>query len=291
MHQVIELSDGRQLEWADNGIDSCEALILQAGTTLALDTWGAWFKAAAERGIRAIAINRPGVGASTRNQGRRIKDDVSDAAELVQQLGITKFVSIGWSGGGGRAIGMTFIEQCVGAHTIACIPWQDPNDDLWMATATPERLELTTASRASFDELVKRRSATFESDRKVTAEEMFQAFPQFLPHFADYVDDYKQFAVDFSASIRQALLHGPEADGDDYSANIHLWGFRLEDVTKPVTLWHGTVDDDVEFMYGEYNHRRIAGSKLIALEGLGHIDILVEAKDQILSAAISSLNC
>lgn len=289
MNQLIELSDGRQLEWADNGIDSTEALILQAGTTIALDTWGAWFAAAAERGIRAIGINRPGVGASTRNQGRRITDDVADAAELVQQLGITKFVSVGWSGGGARAIGMTFIEQCVGAHTIACIPWQDPNDELWMATVTPERLELTTASRASFDDLVKRRSGNFENDRKVTAEEMFEAFPQFLPHFADYVDDYKQFAVDFSASIRQALLHGPEADGDDYSANIHLWGFRLEDVTKPVTLWHGSVDDDVEFMYGEYNHKRIASSRLIELEGLGHIDILVESKDQILAGAIGSL--
>lgn len=289
MRGILNLPDGRKLEWADNGIDSSEALILQCGTTVGLDVWGSWFTDAAERGIRAIGINRPGVGASSRNYGRRIKDDAADAAELVRQLGITKFVAIGWSGGGGRAIGMTFIDQCVGAHTIACIPWQDPSDSLWMATVTPERLELTNACRASFDELVKRRSASFEQDRNVTVEEMIEAFPQFLPNFNDFVDEYKQFAIDFSASIRQAVLHGPEADGDDYAANIHHWGFRLEDVTKPVTLWHGSVDDDIEFFYGEYNNKRIAGSKLIALEGLGHIDIVVEARGQILSAAIDSL--
>lgn len=286
---IVKLPDGRHLQWADNGIDSTEALVFQSGTTVSLEVWGAWFRVAAERGIRAIGINRPGVGESTRNPGRRISDDAADAAELVQQLGITKFVAVGWSGGGGRAIGMTFIEQCVGAHTIACIPWQDPNDDLWMTTVRPERLELTTASRANFDELVKRRSGNFEEDRKVSADEMLATFPQYLPHFADFIDEYQQFAVDFSASIRQALLHGPEADGDDYAANIHLWGFRLEDVTKPVTFWHGSVDDDVEFIYGEYNHRRIPESQLIPLDGLGHIDIMVEARDQILSAAIDSL--
>ena len=290
MHGTVNLPDGRLLEWADNGIVSTEALFLQPATTIALDVWGAWFQAAAALGIRIVAINRPGVGASTRNRGRRITDDVADAEELVRQLGLTKFVAIGWSGGGGRAIGMTFIEQCVGAHTIACIPWQDPNDELWMAAVTPERLELTNASRTSFEELLKRRSASFEEDQKVTAEEMLQVFPTFLPNFSQYPDEYKRFAVNFSASIRRALMNGPEADGDDYAANIHLWGFRLEDVTKPVTLWHGTLDDDVEFFYGEYNHRRIPGSKLIPLEGLGHIDIVVEARDQILSGAIDLLN-
>ena len=289
MRQTSKLRDGRTLEWADNGIKSSDALIFEAGTTLGLDAWNAWLHKAAAMGVRAISINRPGVGSSSNHEGRQIIDDSADILDLVEILGITKFVAVGWSGGGGRALGAAFFDQCVAVHTIACIPWQDPNDSHWMVTVTPQRHELTTASRADFEELKRRRGGTIEDDRKVTSEDMLAALPSFVANFEEFKNDYRVFAEDFSASIREALVHGPDADAHDYAANINLWGFRLEDVSKPVTLWHGELDDDVEFFYGEYNQSRIPGSTLIRLEGLGHIDIIVEARDRILNAAIASL--
>ena len=289
MGQALKLRNGRVLEWADNGIESEHTLIFHNGTTCALDVWNAWLNAAAQQGVRAIGVNRAGIGASTRNQGRRMTDDIADIRELVEELGITKFVSIGWSGGGGRALGTALIPGCVGIHTIAGIPPQDPNDPQWMATVTPERHELGQSSRADWNELLKRRSATYEEDREVSAETMLGTLAKYLPHFADFEDEYKVFAEDFSLSIRQALMHGPEADADDYAANIHLWGFKIDDVKTPVTIWHGDLDDDVQIIYGEYNNCRIPGSKLVRLEGLGHVDIMVEARNRILSAAVESL--
>ena len=289
MQKIIELSDGRKLEWLDNGVASDEALVFHHGTTCGLDVWNVWLEQAAGRSVRAIALNRPGVGSSTRNPGRRMHNDADDIRELVTQVGIKKFVSVGWSGGGGRALGSSFIEACVGVHTIAGIPSQDPNDARWMAVVSRERHEKGEINRADFEVLLKNRSATFEVDKNITTEMMLGDLEQHLPRFADHKTEYAVFAEDFATSIRAALVNGPEADADDYAANLHRWGFNIDEINKPATIWHGDLDDDVEIQYGEYNHSRIAGSTFARLEGIGHIDIMVEARDQILAAAIDSL--
>lgn len=289
MNQLLKLNDGRVLEWFDNGIDSERALVFHNGTTCGLEVWNVWFSEAAKRGVRAIGLNRPGVGNSTRNFGRRMLDDVSDVRELLASAGIREFVSVGWSGGGGRALGTTQIDGCIAVHTIAGIPSQDPNDPRWLQIVLPERHAIAEASRADWNESLKLRSVNFEAERTITTEAMVADLEVYLPRFKEFEADYKIFSRDFAASIRTALANGPEADVDDYAVNIHLWGFDIEAITKPVTLWHGDLDDDVQFIYGEYHSERIPGSTLIRLEGLGHVDIMVEAREQILTAAINSL--
>ena len=287
--QLLKLNDGRVLEWFDNGIDSDKALVFHNGTTCGLEVWNVWFSEAAKRGVRAIGLNRPGVGNSTRNFGRRMLDDVSDVRELLASAGIREFVSVGWSGGGGRALGTTQIEGCVAVHAIAGIPSQDPNDPRWLGIVLPERHAMAEASRADWNESLKLRSVNFEAERTITTETLIADLEVYLPRFKDFEAEYKVFSSDFAQSIRTALVNGPEADVDDYAANIHLWGFDIEAIAKPVTLWHGDLDDDVQFIYGEYNNSRIPGSKLVRLEGLGHVDIMVEAREPILTAAIGSL--
>ncbi len=289
LNRQLTLADGRKLEYTDNGVESSNTLIFHHGTTIGFDVWNAWLKLCLESGVRAVALNRPGVGASTRKPGRRMADDVSDVRELIEHLEVERFVSVGWSGGGGRALGSAFIDGCVGVHTIAGIPSQDPNDPRWMAAVSLERHEKAQINRADFEALLKTRSANFDEEKDVTSAFMLADLEQYLPRFADFKDEYTVFADDFARSIRVALANGPEADADDYAANIHLWGFDIDQINKPVTIWHGDLDEDVEIQYGEYNQSQIPGSKFVRLEGLGHIDIMVEARDAILKGAIDSL--
>ena len=289
MQGLLTLSDGRTLEWADNGIDSTQALVFHNGTTCGLTVWNAWLEQAAKSGVRAIALNRPGVGASTRKPGRRITDDVNDVRELIEQLGITKFVSVGWSGGGARALGTTKISGCVAVHAIAGIPQADFDNELWNSTVTPERLARIELGRTDPEAMLKLRSSTYEEERDMTSEAVLSFLEKDMPNYKNFEADYKVLAEDFAKSIRDALAQGPEADTDDFLANVNEWGFEISEITHPVTLWHGDLDDDVEFRYGEYNHSRISGSTLIRLEGLGHLDIIVEPRERILSSAIASL--
>ena len=154
---------------------------------------------------------------------------------------------------------------------------------------SPERHERNVKNRADFDEMVRGRSGTFEEDQNMTTETMLGMLREYMPRFANFEAAYERFAGDFATSIRQALKHGPQADGDDFWANIHPWGFEYSQVKVPVTIWHGDLDDDVEVQYGAYNHSRLPGSKFVELEGLGHVDIMVELQEQILNSALQDL--
>lgn len=284
----LTLADGRTLQWTDNGIESTSTLVFHHGTTIAMDVWDMWLKTAAEKGVRAIALNRPGVHHSTRNVGRRIIDDVADARELLQHLNIESFVAVGWSGGGARALGSGLIENCRAIHTIAGISPMNPDDPSTYAGMSEERIEQTRKFLADYSEIVRVRGESFEDDVKMT-EEMALEFLSQLPNFASFENDYRDFARDFTACVLNALMQGVEPDADDYLGNISPWGFELTEITKPVTVWHGDVDDDVIVSRGEYNHEHLPHSRFHRLEGQGHISIMVEARAEILNAAIESL--
>ena len=288
MTNIFALADGRSLEWADNGVDSEAALVFHHGTTISLDCFNAWMHAAAVAGVRAVAINRPGVGRSTRKKGRRVSDDIVDAGELLEHAGITRFVAVGWSGGAARAMGTSKLAGCIAVHTIAGVSPRNLDDPESLVGFDAAQIGRVREYLSDFDELVKNRSAMFAGEQDLQAEALLDELNT-LPNFNLFEADYRAFAEDFSKSIRVALVQGFEIDSDDYFANISDWGYSLGEVNVPVTLWHGTDDDDVVFERAEYNARHLAQSELIRLEGQGHVNIMVENREQILAAAINSL--
>lgn len=285
---ALSLSDGRTLEWSDNDVDSDASLVLHHGTTIAMDVWNSWLSRAAAQGIRAIALNRPGVGQSTRKPNRRVIDDVADLRELIAHLNIRSFVAIGWSGGGARAMGSSLIQGCIAVHTIAGISPVDPYDPETYAGISEERIETIKRYLADYSAVVNERGALFEEDLNLTYEQAIEILSG-LPGFSNNEADYRVFAEDFKQSVHKALGNGPETDADDYSANISPWGFALSDVSTPVTLWHGEDDDDVLHSRGLYNHQHLKHSNFHSLPDQGHISIMVEHRDAILSSAIESL--
>ena len=59
---------------------------------------------AADRGLRIVGIDRPGVGLSTTHLYEAIYDFVPDLEIVADQLGIDRFATIGLSGGGPYAM-------------------------------------------------------------------------------------------------------------------------------------------------------------------------------------------
>lgn len=233
-------------------------------------------------------MNRPGLGQSSRKPDRCVSDDISDTRELLKHLGVGSFVAIGWSGGGARALGSSLIDGCRAVHTVAGICPQIPQDFESMAGLAEARIEQLKQLRSDYSEVLAERRASYEEDKNVSAEAALQILSQ-LPNYPNYKAEYRSFAEDFSRSIRTALANGPETDADDYFANINPWGFTLDQVQRPVTIWHGDADDNVRIARGEYNHRYLPDSRFIPLAGQGHVSIMVEPRKTILSAAIESL--
>jgi len=115
----FKLKDGRELEIADNGINSESAIVFHHGTPGHASSWTDWLESAATAGIRAIAYSRAGYGTSDRNPGRSVINVNSDISQVLDAKNITKFVSIGWSGGGPHCLANTFEPRNVGAISLA----------------------------------------------------------------------------------------------------------------------------------------------------------------------------
>jgi pimeloyl-ACP methyl ester carboxylesterase len=128
MSTSLKLPDGRCIEYIDNGVSSKSALILHHGTPTSMTVWGTWLAAAAEEGIRAIAFTRPGYASSDRKVGRSIIDANEDLVEILNQLAVENFVSVGWSGGGPYALASGLLNKCSGVQLIASVSPYDAED-------------------------------------------------------------------------------------------------------------------------------------------------------------------
>jgi len=114
---IYKLSDTRKFDFITNEVASSSAILFHHGTPGECTVWSNWLSEITD--VQAIAASRPGYALSDRRPGRTVASDLAYQSELLEHLGIKKFVSIGWSGGGPHAINMTRHPLCVGAITLA----------------------------------------------------------------------------------------------------------------------------------------------------------------------------
>src|SRR5436190_10650714 len=97
----IKLRDGRVLAYAEYGSPGGLPIIHCHGTPSSRVEGDLIFDAAiaAELGVRIIVPDRPGMGRSDFQPGRRIVDWPNDVLELAAALGLDRFAVLGESGG------------------------------------------------------------------------------------------------------------------------------------------------------------------------------------------------
>jgi pimeloyl-ACP methyl ester carboxylesterase len=98
--QTLTRPSGRRLGFARYGkADGAPVFYFHGGLSSRLDI--AFTDAACRRrGIDLIAIDRPGIGSSDHQPGRRLADWPADVVAVADDLGIDRFAVLGWSGGG-----------------------------------------------------------------------------------------------------------------------------------------------------------------------------------------------
>jgi len=116
----ITLRDGRTLHVYDYGDSDGNVLIEHHGTPGSGLAFPRDLELARERGLRSIRYDRAGYGGSTPNPGRSVVDVVADIDDVLDVLGIERYVTLGGSGGcphsfacGARS------ERCLAAAAIA----------------------------------------------------------------------------------------------------------------------------------------------------------------------------
>jgi pimeloyl-ACP methyl ester carboxylesterase len=287
----ITLSDGRKFAYCDNGVVSNSALLFHHGTPGNAQIWETFFDAAASKGVRAISYTKAGYPGSDHALHNRISDTNGDYLELLNQLGVTKFVSIGWSGGGPYALHSTFEDGCKGAELIAAVaPYSEMGAEFLVGTdgsETVEILDKKSSSKEASLEIALEDMKNFESLWTV---ENWQSLFEVRDNYKEFADLYSKFTALVVPSLLNAVF--PDATGyatDDYLI-LNDWGFKTSDVTKPVSIWNGDEDLGVPTGHAHWQHSQIKGSTVHILKGQKHVTIMVEAMEPILDSAIAKLH-
>lgn len=280
----FKLKDGRELEIADNGINSESAIVFHHGTPGHASSWTDWLESAATAGIRAIAYSRAGYGTSDRNPGRSVINVNSDIAQVLDAKNITKFVSIGWSGGGPHCLANTFEPRNVGAISLAGVGAFGVDDLDFLEGMGPENHDEFGAAlkgEAVIDQWMNDNAGPMKS---VTGSDIIEAFGGLIGDADKAVLEGGE-ADAMAASMRSALAVSFDGWIDDDLVFVKKWGFELEAITKPVFLWQGDDDFMVPHAHSYWLEKHIPTATLTFKPGEGHISIGVKYRADILAQA------
>src|SRR4051812_23526270 len=118
---AVRMRDGRELEVLQVGPADGLPFVLHLGTPGAAVDIPQVTRPAGERGLRTVTYSRPGYAGSTPVPGRCVADAAADTAAVLDALGVDRFVTLGWSGGGPHALACAALlpGRCLTAGTPA----------------------------------------------------------------------------------------------------------------------------------------------------------------------------
>jgi pimeloyl-ACP methyl ester carboxylesterase len=278
----IRLVDGRTLACLELG-DPAGPLVLYfhgyPGSRLEARVAAA---AAARLGVRLLAIDRPGFGQSTFQVGRTIAGWASDVAALADRLELGRFSIIGVSGGGPYALACAALLPDRLARVALLCPL-GPLDvaDGKAGMLVQDRALLTLAAHAApLARCVVRMLAHWmrrDADRYLKFMMAGMASPD-RDLFAD--PGYRSIVL---ASTAEALCQGGEGPAWELPLIARPWGFRLQDVRMPVSLWQGLADQ----ILPAHMARRLAAALPAChpryFPGEGHLSLVVHKIGEVLA--------
>lgn len=236
-------SDGRSLAVRDAGVPDGPALVAQHGTPGTGRFYGAELASAQEKGLRLIAYDRPGYGGSSPNRGRTVADAADDVATILDALGVDRFATYGWSGGGPHALACAarLPDRCAAAGSIAGVAPFDAVGLDWMAGMGEGNVAEFGTALAGREPLTEYCRADAAGIMQASADDLADAL---RPHLSDV--DSAALTGELAAYLAE-LLHGaltPGVEGwvDDDLAFTSPWGFDPAAIAVPLLVLQGEND-------------------------------------------------
>ena len=284
----LNLPDGRALEYQTGGDEDGFPLAYHSGTPSAAVVDPLIWAAAERAGLHLMTYSRPGYGAST---PRPVPDgwpvpiaaDADDTAALLDHLGVGEFVTLGWSGGGPRALACAALlpGRCRAAATLAGVAPADEAGPDWadgMGEENVRDFEAARQGRVSYGPIAAEQAADLAT---VTAADI-------VASMGDLVDEVDAAALSdeigasVAASFNHAVAQGPGGMVEDTLQIVRPWGFDLADIAVPVSVWQGARDRMVPFAHGHWLADAIPGARAHLYDDEGHISLVTKI-DEILA--------
>ena len=281
-NQQITLPDGRILGYADYGSpDGIPVFYFHGFPSSRLD-WQLITddNLLSELSVRVIAPDRPGYGLSDFQRGRKIVDWPEDVMNLANELQIDRFAVLGISGGGPYAAACAFgIRDRLIKTGIVC--GMGPPDApgmkdgaSWTIPGTPSLIRRIILMLTSMG--LQRDPDQFLSRTKETLSEPDS---QLLDH-----PGLANFFID---GMQEAFRNGIRGANHEAGLYTRPWGFKLQDITAKVHLWHGEQDLNVPVSVGRFVAEAIPNCDASFHSMEGHLTLPHNHIKEILSTLIA----
>ncbi len=217
----------------------------------------AWADAPARaRGLRLIAPDRPGVGHSSRVPTFCVADYPPRVAALADALGVDRFAVWGYSGGGPYAAACAALSGDRVTSTVVAAGMGQVG--VW---ATFDEFEQTDRQMLN---VVTKYPAIARVMLGTTGRLARWSPKTAMKSFEKQLNDRDREVVlgmgdphEVMALFTQAFLRGAHGVVADYAAIAQPWGFEVERIDTPLTIFHGDADTMVPVRHGEELAKRV----------------------------------
>jgi pimeloyl-ACP methyl ester carboxylesterase len=266
----VTLSDGRTLGFDDFGDPAGTPVLFFHGFGSSRVVRHPDDDIATQLGARIIAIDRPGIGISTRQPNRRVTDWPRDVEELLDILDIERCSVVAWSGGGPYALacGWQMPERF---SVIGLISGPAPLSGVAGSTGYTwprHRAMSRTADHAPWVIALAmwRWSRQQRSDPE---KQLDDAIAGMIEADREILGDPALRAV-MIANTTEMWRQGNRGVYDEALCMARPWGFPIEGVSVPVRIWHGTRDQVVPVGMGRFIERTVPGAVATYYHNEGH---------------------
>jgi len=291
LNQQFKLPDGRLLGYNEYGMPDGRPMFIFHGIPSSRNEWNMWGGEvlAQKFNLHVIAPDRPGIGLSSFQPGRRLHDWVADVTALADKLGLERFAVLGYSAGGPYAavcalkiperLTAVGIVSGMASHNVpGLVKGTNPYSLLFdnLARDHPELSRLVLRlikfvdhyTPSIFISLMRSKLSTLpESDKAVLAN-----------------TDAERFYVEI---IQESMHSGPRGVQVDTALIVSPWDFCLQNIDIPVHLWYGEADVTVPPTMGRYLAATIPNCHAKFYPNEGHLSTFFNHKEDILTTFTS----
>lgn len=277
----VRLKDGRTLGYAEYGDPAgfpTFAFHGMPGSRLGIKPF---HQAAQAAGVRLIAPERPGYPLSTPKPGATLLDYPNDITELADCLGIERFAVMGVSGGAPYALACAYklANRLTTVGVVSGIgPLTAPNSTHNMVG--PNRVMFTLARLSPG-------LSAFLITRLVR-----MSLPSMQKHIQSGTSPMSDLSPEFFAALAadqaEAVREGSQGIAHDLRMLWQPWGFRFEDVSSKVYLWHGEADNLAPAALAHYIAERIPDCQAVFYPDEGHTDPLSKHAEDIIQTLVTA---
>ena len=182
----VTTPDGLHLEVLTSGPEDGYPLVYHGGTPSAAVPFPPLERALDDAHLRLVMYPRPGYGTSKprprREAAWQVADDVTDTVATLDELSLGEFVTLGWSGGGPRALACAALlpGRCRADLSLAGVAPHDADCLDFTAGMGPENVRDFTAAESGREALRPFIEAQVDEMAHVTSAEVVGAFGELV---------------------------------------------------------------------------------------------------------------